>query len=333
MAGLPPSIAISPPLLNSANPWATTLQDLRALFACSSTGAVTTRTSLLIGFGHDSEKHQYTFFDPITQAPSEDSSAAQTGERASLNTLGYSPLPLSRYLSFVHTISDELLEPSKKLFIISVTGSPKEVAECYCLIAKEASSVKLPLAVEINLSCPNIPGAPPPAYSGKSLSEYLEQLRSMCSMEDIPRLPFGLKTPPYTHAGQFETLVSAMRTAGSPSPVSFITATNTLGSCLVLSDRDGQSAEPQLAGLGIGGMAGTPLHPIALGNVATLRRMLDETEETRHVSIIGVGGVEDASGYRRMKSVGATAVGVATALGRKGIKIFEDIGSELGSGW
>lgn len=175
-----------------------------------------------------------------------------------------------------------------------------------------------------------IPNKPPPAYSRDSLSLYLSALHGVInSTPELPRLPYGLKTPPYSYAGQFEALMASLQAAGSPCPVSFLTATNTLGSCLVLSDGDGPAVTPRLPGAGVGGMAGAALHPLALGNVATLRRVLDQCPQTRHVAIIGVGGVEDYAGYRRMRSVGAQAVGMGTAYGRKGIAIFEEITNEL----
>lgn len=328
-----PRIGISPPLLNSASPWATALEDLKALFHCSFTGAITIRTSLLKGFQHDPDIHQYVFFDPVTHAADTESGLSSSGsvqETASLNTLGYSPFPLETYLSYISDISAELSGPTDKLVIISVTGAPDEVAECYRLIAEHSLKVNMPLAVEVNLSCPNIPNAPPPAYSGAALSRYLTALQALIgSAPELPRLPFGLKTPPYTYGDQFKTLMSALEFGDTPCPVSFLTATNTLGSCLVLAGPDCSSGAPRLPGSGVGGMAGAPLHPLALGNVATLRRMLDQSEMTRHVDIIGIGGVEDSSGYRRMRGAGATAVGLATALGRKGLKVFEEIGAGL----
>lgn len=328
-----PSIEINPPLLNSANPWATTHRDLEALFKCPSLGAITTRTALLNGFKHDVAVHQYTFFDPVTHASNEDLKDVKAEETSSLNTLGYSPYLLKEYLSYIKAISDDLEEDSKKLVIVSVTGTPDEVAECYRLVADHSKVVKMPLAVEINLSCPNIPNAPPPAYSGDALMLYLKALRELITSNELPRIPFGLKTPPYTHAGQFEAVVAALRSQGSPCPVSFLTATNTLGSCLLLSDVNSQNGETKLPGAGIGGMAGAALHPLALGNVATMRNMLDQAAETKNVKVIGIGGVEDASGYRRMKSVGACAVGVGTGLGRKGMKVFEEIESDLKGEW
>lgn len=312
----PPPIHIHPPLLNSANPWATTLEDLKALFECPSTGAVTTRTSLLAGFAHDPAAHQYTFFNPSTHAvpagpvsSTTPPAAGPAGSNGSLNNMGYSPVTLDEYLGFIREIAAESTKEEKKekLFIVSVTGSPADVAECYVRIARIAGAVRTPLAMEINLSCPNIPGAPPPAYDEEALVRYLDAVSRVAAAVAAEgtegggvRVPWGIKTPPYTHAGQFAMLGAALVRAAAANaspycPVSFVTATNTLGSCLVLSP----DAAPRLAGPGVGGMAGAPLHPLALGNVAALRGLLDAAPQTRHVDVIGVGGVEDAGGFRR----------------------------------
>jgi dihydroorotate dehydrogenase (fumarate) len=324
--GEPPQLYINPPLVNSANPWATTLEDLTELFLCKSTGAVTTRTSLIDGFDHHDAKHQYLFFDPANAVSSK---GAELGERtasASLNNLGYSPITLEKYLSFISSIAKEYPE-SKKPLIISVTGLPEEVSQCCDMITVASKAVSMPLAMEINLSCPNIPNSPPPAYDGDSLKRYLDLLSS------TPEIPIGVKTPPYTHGNDFNTLISALAASSQRSKISFITATNTLGSCLVLTGTGHVGYAPELPGSGIGGMAGPPLHPLALGNVATIRRLLDDHEDLKRIRIIGVGGVGDADGYRRMKSVGAYAVGVGTALGREGVDVFGKIESELGGNW
>lgn len=267
--------------------------------------------------------------------------------------MGYSPLPLATYLEFIETLSTTTTttttstsdKTDKKLFIVSVTGTPDATAQAYSLVAQLAHRVANPLALEVNLSCPNIPGAPPPAYDARALSAYLEKLSEAASAEaKRKRIPWGIKTPPYTTPAQFDVVIEALLRAaaatatpeGEVCPVSFVTATNTLGSCLVLEDmvtttteggEKGSNNPPKLPSSthGLGGMAGPPLHPLALGNVASLRRRLDASEKTRHVQIIGVGGVGDAAGYRRMRSVGAVAVGVGTALGRKGVAVFGEI--------
>ncbi|KAK0618798.1 Dihydroorotate dehydrogenase (fumarate), partial [Lasiodiplodia hormozganensis] len=190
-----PPLNINPPLLNSANPWATDLSHLIPLYASPYTGAVTTRTSLLDGYPHDDAVNQYTFFSPTTQQPvpsphrvNPPATATPFTHAASLNTLGYSPLPLDTYLDFVSAISAEAVASTvaggkggavlrtDKPIIVSVTGAPADVAQCYRRICARARTVCMPLAMELNLSCPNIPGKPPPAYSRAALVEYLRAL-------------------------------------------------------------------------------------------------------------------------------------------------------------
>lgn len=339
---LPRKLAFHPPLLNSACPWATTEEDLRALLESPSTGAVTTRTAILsdAGFNHQADQHRYVFFDVASMqthtsgtadgpVPPETWTTPSTtpsdeSATASLNSLGYSPLSLSKYLDILTSLSNSLSAPrlSEKTVIVSVTGSPGEIATCYEMISSAALSIRFPLAMEINLSCPNIPSAPPPAYDSASLANYL------AGLPPLPRVPIGVKTPPFTHEDQFRGVAAALA-ATARERVGFVTATNTLGSCLLLAGRAG---EPVLPGEGVGGMAGPPLHPLALGNVVGLRRVLDAAG-LEHVDIIGVGGVSDAAGYKRMRAAGAAAVAVGTALGRYGVGVFESIEKGLDEKW
>lgn len=327
----PPTLTINPPLLNSATPWATNLADLAAIFTSPSTGAVTTRTSLIHGFDHDHARHQYLFFNSSTATPNKGTSSTQDrppghteDASASLNNLGYSPIPLDGYLAFIHDLA-RAHPHVRKTIVVSVTGSPEDIQACYTRIEAASREVAFPLAMEINLSCPNITGLPPPAYDGDALARYLSVLPKQ------PSLPIGIKTPPYTYHGQFAMLVAALKPVASS--LSFLTATNTLGSCLVLESREGDALQPQLPGSGVGGMAGPPLHPLALGNVATIRELLDGTEELKHLRIIGVGGVRDGEGYRRMRAVGAAAVAVGTGIGKQGVGVFERIEKDIEGVW
>ncbi|KAG0132180.1 hypothetical protein HOY82DRAFT_306098 [Tuber indicum] len=311
-----PRLAFRPPLFNSASPWATTKTDLQDLYNSPFTGAVTTRTSLLAGFPHDPSIHQHTLFDSPT---------------TSLNTYGYSPHPLKFYLDTVKSIITDTGKPQTKPFIISITGTPEEVAEAVATVS-DVAKVGYNLLVEVNLSCPNIPDKPPPAYSLPELRAYLDLLSKR--KEGVP---IGLKTPPYTYDAQFRVLLSALK--AYPSLVSFITSTNTLGSSLHLSSQpllavSGDSRvvyQPTLsspARTGIGGLGGASIHWLSLGNVSTIRQMLDQVQELKDIVVIGVGGVGDRDGWQRMLSVGAEGVGVATALGKNGVGVFAKISSE-----
>jgi dihydroorotate dehydrogenase (fumarate) len=351
-------IAISPPLLNSANPWATTYDDLKSLYDCPYTGAVTIRTSLWTEFQQDPKLHQYAFFSPTTgHATSKiDTSLAEgrgqalPGETSSLNTLGYSPISFPDYMKVLRNMSEsgQLDKAPAKPFIVSVTGTVFQVAACYSHLLEVQNHPErfrwkpdgdygdLVMMMEINLSCPNIPNKPPPAYDSLELGEFITVMAEAKQMAGVGTgvpVHVGIKTPPYTYAGQFQTLIAALEASTSlhgGCPISFITATNTLGSCLVLNAA-GEPAIGSADGSGIGGLAGDALHPLALGNVKTIREMLDASpfEDLNRIAIIGVGGVSDANGFRRMRKVGASAVAVGTGLGREGVEIFGKISRGL----
>jgi dihydroorotate dehydrogenase (fumarate) len=330
-----------PPLLNSANPWATTRADLQALYDCPYTGAITTRTSVEGGFGHNDTIHQYCFFDDKDHIVKHHSVKGATqgliprpeGSTSSLNTLGYSPISAQLYLDIVSSIIRTSKNP-KKPVIFSVTGTPKEIVSYYRLLWAAQDRLTIETAenvrflMETNLSCPNIAGKPPPAYSKAALLEYLNGLIECLSDDMESMLPLiGIKLPPYTYQTQFDEIISALLEScqGRLSVINFITATNTLGNCLVLDSSAFTPAISSSTGTGIGGLAGSALHPLALGNVATLRRMLDAHKELKNIEIIGVGGVSDIEGFERMRMVGASAVAVGTALGAEGLGVFEKI--------
>lgn len=318
-----------PPLLNSASRWATTSHQLQELYDCPNTGAVTIRTSLLNGFKHEDDIHQHGFFP------------AEQGSVSSLNTLGYSPISLCEYIAIVQSIhhNDARLPRSKKPFIFSVAGSYNDIIKCRHCIDEHTSITKARCLMEINLSCPNIAGKSPPGYSKEELLNCLYALgndknsNNLESRELTEKVEVGIKIPPYTFQGQFDDLISALLMSTQlyqTCPISFITAVNTLGFCLCLDPSDQSTPVLNSAnGTGIGGLAGASLHPLALGNVASLRQRLDSFEELKRIEIIGVGGVADGAGFRRMENVGAAAVGIGTALGSQGIRVFEKIIDQL----
>lgn len=301
--------------------------------------ALTIRTSLLQGFHHDDAIHQYGYADTqnlenaqnnreVSEQPNSATHVATS--IPSLNTYGYSPYSISEYLSIISDmLQDDNLDKSlsPKPLIFSVTGTALDIAKHYALMSqaqaflRRSGGIKARFLIEINLSCPNIRGTSPPEYSQSELVPYLMIIQSINARlkddAEDERIEVGIKTPPYTHQTQFEGLISALLECSSsstdaerdlPCPIDFITATNTLGSCLLLSligklklasSDISQCYKPALnsaKGTGIGGLAGAALHPIALGNVATLRRMLDSHQSLKGIDIIGVGGVSDAAG-------------------------------------
>jgi dihydroorotate dehydrogenase (fumarate) len=339
MGRLDAILKFGPPLINSATPWATTIEHLRTLYHCPFTSAVTVRTSTLRGFSHDDSVHQYTFFDP-SNLETDANAVRKAQSRGSLNTLGYSPIPLKETLSNILNIVSEgrhIQNETSKPFIISITGSPADVSQCIEEIRLWRDHGLYSLGdtriyVEINLSCPNISGTPPPAFNQQGLETFLECIANAGNGPATNELSLGIKLPPYSNPENFEILRTAiMEYAHAPGvqnglslELDFITTCNTLGCSLLLDDS--LCAKLSSAdGMGIGGLAGAPLHPIALGNVALLRKMLDSDLATSHIPIIGIGGVSDTAGFSRMQAAGAAVVGVGTAFGIEGIDVFEHI--------
>lgn len=349
-----------PPLLNSANPWATTKSDLLALYDSPYTGAITTRTSTLSGFDEDESKHQYCFLDPQTHKPTHHSALhaiqhQQQEDKAtppstcpppqpqtSLNTYGYSPLPFAQYVDIITDILQTRSSPAhpSKPIIFSVTGPAPSIKQMHTALTSRlrtlSTTMNARFLLEINLSCPNIPNEPPPAYSADAIAEYISLLTppdsndaSSSSSQEAQGLEIGIKLPPFTYQTQFSTFITALLSSSSqsqsqPCPLTFLTATNTLGSCLFPSPSLLSSPQSNT----LSGLGGSALHSLALGNVLTLRRMLDAHETLKHVEIVGVGGVSDGEGYARMRSAGASAVAVGTQLGVEGLGVFERIWGE-----
>jgi dihydroorotate dehydrogenase (fumarate) len=200
--------------------------------------------------------------------------------------------------------------------------------------------------VEINLSCPNIRGVPPPAYSTESLLSYL-LVTKRYYMEDNT-LTIGLKLPPYTYETQFNSLISATWRKRTDSGIAFLTSTNTLGNGLVFNDQTTKDDSPGFAvPSGFGGLGGTTIHSLSVGNVSRLVSLLETpTLATRQklsdmaaknigedvaedgIVVIGVGGVNSGITFQHFMNVGAVACEIATAFGIEGDSIFERICKE-----
>ncbi|KAJ4500665.1 hypothetical protein C8R41DRAFT_433838 [Lentinula lateritia] len=325
------SITISPALINTACAWASNLDQLRDLHSSPFTGAVTTRTSTLKGYNEISSCG-VVFANSST---------------SSLNSYGYSPLPLPSYIDWVREILSDAVASFNvkpvKPFILSITAcSAEELSSMIALVQNLRSTPKFaPLvAIELNTSCPNVSSASPSGYIPPSIYPLLRAL-SETHMQD-KSLTIGLKLPPYTYRGQFDAMLSMLKEfnyedadRGQRNSFAFLTCTNTLGNSLLFPEqvietlatanesRDKEFAVPTA----VGGLAGDAIHALSLGNVYTFDRLLHAENHSgdglRGISIIGVGGVTSPAALMRMRKAGASVVGVATLLGKEGVKAFE----------
>ncbi|KAK2461730.1 hypothetical protein APHAL10511_006193 [Amanita phalloides] len=317
------TIDISPPLINSSCVWSSDLEQLQELFDCPYTGAITTRTATLDGF-HEDASHAVAFTTRTT---------------STLNSYGYSPHPLSMYLSWIENILASDSKPQLKPFIISITASDPDTLRMLIqsiqhlrkkLERNETIAPKKPqIGVEFNTSCPNIPGTSPPSYIPTSFLPILAVLADEFSKDHS--LTIGLKLPPYTYREQFLNILDAVKTCSYDNdgshicPIAFFTCTNTLGNALLYSEQVVNGAMCHAVPTMLGGLGGELIHALALGNVHTFKMLLgsDKYSDLASVKIIGVGGVNSKEGAKRMYKAGAAVVGCATYFGKEGIQAFQ----------
>ncbi|TFK76674.1 hypothetical protein BDN72DRAFT_3305 [Pluteus cervinus] len=199
------SIDISPPLINSSCAWSSTLEHLEELYASPYTGGVTTRTATLDGFQEDSS-HTVTF--------AKDS-------HSSCNSYGYSPHPLREYLAWVPTLMASpppanAPHPHKPIIISIAASTPATLTTMLSSIQILRASLgdnygarPARIAVELNTSCPNIPGISPSGYEFKRLLPLLRVLKSAFDKDET--LTIGLKLPPFVVKEQFTAVIEGVR--------------------------------------------------------------------------------------------------------------------------
>ncbi|KAI0761676.1 hypothetical protein BD413DRAFT_485657 [Trametes elegans] len=215
------TLNIEPPVINASCAWASDYEQLRELYESPHTGAVTTRTATFNGYSEDSTN----------------TVAFAKASASSLNSYGYSPHSLSKYLDWVYTLlTTPCLDgsPPTKPIIISITASTPtvlaEMVENIQVLRKKlratysaapststAASNFVPnidpatlVAIELNTSCPNIRDAPPPSYTFALLVPLLDVLSS--AFYSDPSLTIGLKLPPYLYSTRFAEVVRFVHT-------------------------------------------------------------------------------------------------------------------------
>ncbi|KAF8167861.1 hypothetical protein B0H34DRAFT_760338 [Crassisporium funariophilum] len=321
------TIEIDPPLLNSSCAWSSDLHQLTDLYESPFTGAITTRTATHSGFKED-DNHTVAF---------------AAGSITTINSYGYSPHPLSEYLSWVET-TITTRSPATKPIIISITASDPVTLRPMVQSIQDLrhklhdNTRKSKIAIELNTSCPNIPNSPPSGYSFDTLLPLIQVL-AQAYAED-PTLTIGLKLPPYVVKDQFTEVIAGLKSlvlqdsdGRMNCPIAFLTCTNTLGNTLLFSEQTIQATDTVEFAVptALGGLAGDCLHPLALGNVFTFKSLLGLESSINagleSIKIIGVGGVTSKDAAERMRKAGADVIGCATLLGKEGVRAFEILSS------
>lgn len=172
--------------------------------------------------------------------------------------------------------------------VVSIWGrSVEEYARAAEMCASLPQQV---VAVEVNVSCPNIAdGHRMFAHSAAATSEVIHATA-------VAGRPRWAKLSPNV------TDIVAIAEAASDAGAEAVTLTNTLKGTII----DIENRRPLLGGGG-GGVSGPAMHPVAL------RAVYDVHAALGHLPIVGVGGVTSAHEAIEFLLAGATAVQVGTA--------------------
>jgi dihydroorotate dehydrogenase (fumarate) len=270
--------------MNAAGARCVTKEELEAL-ARSRSGAIVTKSMTLEPRQGNPEPRYYGF------------------PGGSINSMG---LPNLGYRAYAQLIPE--LRKFGKPVIASVAGFTEED---FVTIAT-AINQSHPDLIEVNLSCPNVPGEPQIGYDIKASERLLARVRKVVST------PMGVKLPPYFDPAHQEQMARVLERIG----VEFLSLINSVGNGLVVDpEREAVVIKPKG---GFGGLGGTLIKPVALANVRAFWKLFNG-----RVPIIGTGGVMTGRDAFEHLLCGASAVQVGTALVEEGYGVFERLEREL----
>jgi len=221
----------------------------------------------------------------------------------SLNSMGLPNLGYQAYAELIPT-----LKAFGKPVIASVAGLCEDD---FPTIARAISRAG-PDLIEVNLSCPNIPGKPQIGYDVEASERLIRRVRAVVDR------PMGVKLPPYFDPAHHAAMAEVLKRA----PVEFLSLINSVGNALVI-DSERESAVIKPKG-GFGGLGGAVIKPVALANVRAFWKAFEG-----RVPVIGVGGVMSGTDVFEHLLAGASAVQVGTALVEEGPGVFERLAGEL----
>lgn len=221
----------------------------------------------------------------------------------SINSMG---LPNLGYPAYAKLIPG--LKRFKKPVVASLAGlHPDDFLE-----GAKALNAAGPDLVEVNLSCPNIPGKPQIGY------DFQETERLLSGIRHIFSIPFGVKLPPYFDPIHHQKIAEVLQRIS----VAFVTVINSVGNTLVVDPvQERVVIKPKG---GFGGLGGRIIKPVALANVRAFWKIWGD-----RIPIIGTGGVENGTDIFEHVLCGASAVQVGTILVEEGVGVFSRLEREV----
>ncbi len=221
----------------------------------------------------------------------------------SINSMG---LPNLGYRAYADLIPE--LKQYGKPVMASVAGFSDEE---FVTIAEVINGSK-PDLIEVNLSCPNVPGAPQIGYDAEASERLLKRVRAVVGV------PMGVKLPPYFDPAHQERMAQVLDRVGAD----FLSLINSVGNGLVV---DHEHERPVIKPKGgFGGLGGPLIKPVALANVRAFWKLFHG-----RMPIIGTGGVVGGADAFEHLLCGASAVQVGTQLVEEGLEVFARLETEL----
>ena len=221
----------------------------------------------------------------------------------SINSMG---LPNLGYQAYAEIIPD--LKKFGKPVIASVAGLCEDDFPTIAATINAAN----PDLIEVNLSCPNIPGKPQIGYDPEASERLLKRVRKVITV------PMGVKLPPYFDPAHHEIMGQVI----GRCDVDFLNMINSVGNGLVVDpERECAVIKPKR---GFGGLGGILIKPVALANVRAFFNIFEGK-----IPIIGTGGVVNGVDAFEHVLCGATAVQIGTVLVEEGLDVFRRLEREL----
>lgn len=227
-----------------------------------------------------------------------------------IQSMGLPNLGYQEYIRFSHILKEEF--PNKPI-IASVAGLDN-IGDYLIMVNafQEEGAVDL---IEVNLSCPNIPGKPQIAYDMETVE------RLLVLLSEIGEKPIGLKLPAYPDLSFHRKMAELIRRY----EVRFITCINSIGHALAI---DPENETTLIApNRGLGGLSGEYILNVALGNVRIFYELLHGAD----VSIFGVGGIGNEIDAFKFLLAGADGVQIGTTFMNEGPGCFGRINRGLES--
>ena len=221
----------------------------------------------------------------------------------SINSMG---LPNLGYKAYAEMIPE--LKKLGKPVIASVAGLCEDDFPTIAQVINEAQ----PDLIEVNLSCPNIPGKPQIGYDAEASEGLMKRVRKVITV------PMGVKLPPYFDPVHHKLMGDVIGRCG----VDFLNLINSVGNGLVV-DPATETVVIKPKG-GFGGLGGTIIKPVALANVRAFWKHFEG-----RMPIIGTGGVMNGVDAFEHFLCGASAVQIGTVLVEEGVEVFKRLEQEL----